>query len=103
MNRPGPEGTTIEAGPYDADDARAKGLIDKLGQVGEAKAAALARAGSGAKMIDLEDYAGSATSLGGAEPVVAVVSAEGDIMTGPSNGGVGGAQNINSDDVSDAL
>ena len=95
--------TTIEAGPYDADDARAKGLIDKLGQVGEAKAAALARAGSGAKMIDLEDYAGSATSLGGTEPVVAVVSAEGDIMTGPSNGGVGGAQNINSDDVSDAL
>ena len=94
--------STIEAGPYDAGDARAKGLVDKLGQVAEASAAALARGGDGAKMISLDDYASTARSLDGAGPTVAVVNAEGDIMTGPSNDGFSSG-NINSDDVSEAL
>ena len=97
--------TTIEAGPYDAGDARAKGLVDKLGQVTDAKAAALSRGGAGAKMIDLDDYASQARALDGVGvgPTVAVVNAEGDIMTGPSNDGFGSGANINSDDVSEAL
>ena len=97
---------TIEAGPYDAADALSKGLVDKLGQVAEAKAAVLARAGSGAKLIDIDDYAGASASrtfdgvaIG---PEVAVVNAEGDIMTGPSNGGFS-SSNINSDDIAEAL
>ncbi|HEX4179956.1 MAG TPA: S49 family peptidase, partial [Caulobacteraceae bacterium] len=94
----------IEAGPYDAGDAKAKGLIDKLGQVVEASDAALAQGGSGAKMISLEDYASAGRGLDGVDggPTVAVVSAEGDIMTGPPGGGLG-SSNINSDAVSDAL
>jgi protease-4 len=94
----------IEAGPYDAEAARAKGLIDKLGQVTEAKAAVLARAGPGARMIELEDYANTGRALDGVAvgPVVAVVNAEGDIMTGPGHDGFG-AEDINSDDVSEAL
>jgi len=36
--------TLIEAGPYDAADAKAKGLIDKLGQVREAEQALVDRA-----------------------------------------------------------
>jgi len=101
---PGALRAVIEAGPYDAGDARAKGLVDKLGQVAEAAAAALARGGDGAKMIALDDYASTARTLDGvgAGPEVAVVGAEGDIMTGPSNDGFGSG-NINSDDVSEAL
>jgi protease-4 len=94
--------TLIEAGPYDAEDARAKGLIDKLGQIREAEQAALARAGGDAKLIDIGDYANAnrAAAIGG--PVVAVVSAEGDIMTGPVGASVG-SQAIDADDVADAL
>jgi len=97
--------TLIEAGPYDAGDAQAKGLVDKLGQVTDAKTAALARGGHDAKMIDLEDYAGSARSLDGigGGPEIAVVGAEGDIMTGPGGGGFSSSSNINSDDVAEAL
>jgi protease-4 len=94
--------TLIEAGPYDAADAKAKGLIDKLGQVREAEQALVNRAGSEAKLIDIGDYAsnGAASAIGA--PVVAVVSAEGDIVTGPGGASVG-SQNIDADDVADAL
>ncbi len=93
----------IEAGPYDAGDAMAKGLVDKLGQVREAQQAVLSKAGSGAKLMDIDDYISAAPKLDAATvgPVVAVVSAEGDIMTG-SRGGLG-SSNISSDDVADAL
>jgi protease-4 len=97
----------IEAGPYDAADAKAKGLVDKLGEVREAQDAVLARAGDGAKMIDIDDYAAGLSKIDGVStgPAIAVVNAEGDIMTGPGGGGggLGGSQNINSDDVSEAL
>ena len=99
--------TTIEAGPYNADDARAKGLIDKLGQVTEAKDAALAAGGSNAKMVQLEDYAANAAAAGAGAfggSTIAVVNAEGDIMTGPpGGGGFSTSSHINSDDVSNAL
>jgi len=93
----------IEAGPYDAGDAMAKGLVDKLGQVRDAQAAILQKAGSGAKLVDIGDYISDAPKVQTlpAGPVVAVVSAEGDIMTGVA-GGLG-SRNISSDDVSEAL
>jgi protease-4 len=95
----------IEAGPYDAAGALGKGLIDKLGQVREAQAAALGKAGPGAKLVDIDDYLSSARGADGGltRPVIAVVNAEGDIMTGTGGGGLGAAQTISSDDVSNAL
>ncbi|MDR3513474.1 MAG: signal peptide peptidase SppA [Caulobacteraceae bacterium] len=94
----------IEAGPYDAAQAQAKGLIDRLGQVREAQAEALRRAGPGAKLVDIDDYQAANPRLDGGlnKPVVAVVNAEGDIMTGSNSAGLG-SQTINSDDVADAL
>jgi protease-4 len=95
--------TLIEAGPYDAEDARSKGLIDKLGQIREAEQAVLARAGGDAKLIDIGDYASNGNGGAGiGNPVVAVVSAEGDIMTGRAGTSVG-SQAIDADDVADAL
>jgi protease IV len=95
--------TLIEAGPYDAADAKAKGLIDQLGQVREAEQALLSRAGGEAKLIEIGDYASNAGGASGVgAPIVAVVSAEGDIVTGPGGTSVG-SQNIDADDVADAL
>lgn len=93
----------IEGGPYDAAVAKAKGLVDRLGQEHDAEAEALAKAGSGAKLVDIGDYAAANPKLDGAgAPTVAVISAEGDIMTGSGGGGLGSRQ-ISSDDVSSAL
>jgi protease-4 len=97
---------TIEAGPYSAQDAKAKGLIDRVGQVKEAQDAMLARAGKGAKLLDFDDYASRtkrpSTKTG---PAIAVVSAEGAIMTGSGEGGspFGGDSTIYSDQVAKAL
>ncbi|WP_308238119.1 S49 family peptidase [Phenylobacterium sp. J367] len=46
----------LEAGPYLAEDALRLKLIDRLGQVREAQAALLKRAGDDAELLDFEDY-----------------------------------------------
>ena len=97
----------IEAGPYTAETALARGLIDHVGQVKEAEAAILAKAGGGAKLTPFDDYA--ASSPGGAAAgaaTIAVISLEGDIMTGrggSSPGPLGGGLTVRSDDVEKAF
>ena len=95
----------IEAGPYLAEDAKTKGLIDNVGQAREAQQAALAKAGDGAKLTDFSDYAALTRGASGDGPAVAVISAEGAIMTGRGDGPspLGGEQTIRSDDVSKAF
>jgi protease-4 len=96
--------TLVDAGPYSAEDARAKGLIDHVGEVKEAEAAALARAGAGAKLVEIGDYdARGRVGLSDA-PKVAVISAEGAIMTGRGEGpALGGEETIRSDNVAKAF
>ena len=97
---------TIEAGPYSAEEAKAKGLIDRVGQVKDAQDAMLSRAGKGAKLLDFDDYASRAKRQPiKTGPTIAVVSAEGAIMTGSGSGGspFGGDSTIYSDQVSKAL
>ena len=97
---------TLEAGPYMAEDAMKLGLIDKVGQVRQAETAILKRAG-GEKLVPFEDYMRSRRErlAPGGGPVVAIVEAEGPIVTGrdgvanPFSGG----PTVYSDDVSDAL
>ena len=102
----------IVAGPYSAEDARAKGLIDRTGEVKQAQDAILAKAGAGAKLVAFEDYAAHVPGLGAGEassgtPTVAVIAAEGDIVTGSSRGApagpFSGGQSIRSDDVAKAF
>jgi protease-4 len=94
----------IDAGPYSAEDARAKGLIDHVGQVKEAEAAALAKAGPGARLVELGDYDGRSRDGLSDGPKIAVVSAEGAIMTGRGAGpAFGGEETIRSDDVAKAF
>jgi len=99
----------IEAGPYLAQDAKAKGLIDNVGQLHQAGKILLARAGTGARFVPFNEYAGrepadqQAGSLGAAK--VAVILAEGDIMTGEGRAPnpLGGGQTIRSDDIAKAF
>jgi protease-4 len=77
--------SAVEAGPYTAEEAQAKGLVDKIGQAHDAENTALAAAGPGAKLVDMDDYKASLRGQpDGApgDPVIAVVQAEGPIQTG---------------------
>ncbi len=95
----------IEAGPYLAEAALTAGLIDKVGQVKDAEDAALALAGDDGKTMGIEDYARAERARDHDGPVIAVVEAEGPIMTGrdgAANPFTGGST-VYSDDVSAAL
>jgi protease-4 len=77
----------IEAGPWSAEDAKARGLVDQIGQVKDAERAILAKAGKGAKLSPFGDYAAGGHASDGLEggpgsPTLAVISGEGEIVTG---------------------
>jgi len=95
---------TLEAGPYGAEEAASQGLIDKLGQVEEAEAAIRTQTGN-AEFVELSKYlagAGADSNNGGA--AVAVIGAEGEIVTGTSgNEGFSRSSNVYSDDVAKAF
>jgi len=98
--------TALEAGPYLAEDALGLHLIDRVGQVHEAEAALLKRAGDGAEMVDFEDYAhGRPPRETGSGPVIAVIEGEGDIVDGRDQGSnpFSGGSTIYADDISDAF
>jgi protease IV len=97
---------SLEAGPYMAEDAQRLRLVDKVGQVHDAQAFALKAAGAGSDLIDLRDYAQSAPNNQPASgPIIAIVEAEGPIVTGQDSGGspFSGGSTIYSDTISKAI
>ena len=97
--------TTIEAGPYTAQQALSLKLIDKIGQVEEAEAEAKRRAGTGSDIVEFDDYA-SAKGLrtGSGRDAIAIVGGEGAILTGAGgSGGFGGGSSIYSDRTAEAI
>jgi protease-4 len=96
---------SLEAGPYLADEALGRRLIDKVGQVHEAEQALLTQAGDDAQLVDFDDYGHARRDRRGVGPAIAVIEGEGAIVTGddgPSNPFAGGSS-IYSDDVADAF
>jgi len=77
---------TLEAGPYVAEDALALKLVDKLGQVREAEQALLDKAGDGAKTVDFDDYVDPRRDTGRPGASIAIIEAEGPIVTGEDHG-----------------
>src|SRR5690606_28840991 len=71
----------------------------------DAETALLARAGKGAKMVEFEDYMRAERTKDGTGPSIAVVEAEGPIMTGRDGGAnpFSGGATIYSDDLSEAI
>jgi protease IV len=98
---------TLEAGPYGAAEALRLKLIDHTGQVREAEQALLDRSGEGAARMDFKDYADNARAAdrphGG--DVVAVIEAEGAVLTGHDTGPnpLQGGGAIYSDDLAGAI
>jgi protease-4 len=99
--------SVIEAGPYSAEDAKAKGLIDNVGEEKEAETAILKAAGDGAKMTEFSEYAtrSKGGDVGGSGATIALIQAEGDIVTGTGSRGspFSSSQNIYSDDLAKAF
>jgi protease-4 len=95
---------TLEAGPYSAEDAKARNLIDHVGQVSDAEAAIKAQTNN-AELVDFASYKASASSsTGRGSSSIAVIGAEGDIVTGTSgNGGLNGQSGVYSDDIAKAF
>jgi protease-4 len=98
--------TAIQAGPYGAEEAQSKGLIDHIGEVEAAQSALLAKAGPNARLLDFQQYRSShkPQALPAGASVIAYIGAEGDIVTGTgADQGFGGSNNIYSDDVAKAF
>lgn len=96
----------LEAGPYLAEEAQRLGLVDKVGQVKEAEKALLAKAGSGAKLVEFEDYLRHdrrRSETGG--QAIAVIEAEGPIVTGDDGvaNPLSGGSTIYADQVAEAI
>jgi protease-4 len=96
---------TLEAGPYLAEDALKLRLIDHVGQVREAEQALLDKAGDGAKTVDFDDYSDGLRERGKPGDAIAVIEAEGPILTGKDQGSnpFTGGTSIYSDDLADAI
>jgi len=96
---------TLEAGPYLAEDALKLKLIDHLGQARDAEQALIKRAGDGAETIDLDDYGRSRRRTPATGPAIAVIEAEGPIITGKDGSAnpFSTSSNIYSDDLAEAI
>lgn len=94
----------VEAGPYTAPAALARGLVDKLGHVEQAEKALLGRFGDDAELVEFADYNAPEDKGGLNRPMIAVVEAEGPIITGDADdAGFGGGSTIYSDQIAEAL
>ena len=97
----------FEASPQFTENARAAGLIDKIGYDDDAQNAALARAGDGAKLVPMAQFARvrkDADELGSGQQI-ALIQASGEIQDGSAGGGglFGGSEVIAGDDLSKAI
>ncbi len=97
----------LAAGPYAAEDAKAKHLIDDVGDLPTAISVLGAKAGAGAKLMELAQYRASRNAHPAIEtgPAIALIGAEGDIVTGTANtqGVTGAKAGVYSDDVAKAF
>ncbi|HVZ27900.1 MAG TPA: signal peptide peptidase SppA [Rhizomicrobium sp.] len=94
----------FEASPQFAEDAKARGLVDRIGYDDDALSAALARAGSGAKPLKMSDYIKSRDDTPTLNANVAVIEAAGEIADGTArNNPFQTSSGIASDDLSDAI
>lgn len=96
----------LDASPQFAGDAKKAGLVDTLGYDDDADAAAIARAGDGAKSVSLVEFLRTKEHGGRFDqgPRIALIAASGEIVDGKSSGGFGGGSNvIASDDLSKAI
>jgi protease IV len=96
----------IDAGPYLAEEAKPAGLVDRLSYQDEVYELARERAGAGAELLGLEDYAARIRPLevAGDAPVIALIYGLGQIQRGDSDyGGALGGFVMGADTVAEAF
>ena len=94
----------FEASPQFAEEARDKGLIDRIGYDDDALASGTKRAGTGAKGVKISDYIKSRDNLPVLNANIAVIQASGEINDGTDQGNLfTGSSGIASDDLSAAI
>jgi len=97
---------TIEAGPWTAEEALERNLIDKVGHVEEAEDEALRRAGRGSQIVPFDEYASAkGPDNGSGRDAIAVIGGEGAIITGSGGNAdpFGGGSSIHSDVMAEAI
>lgn len=94
----------FDSSPQFAEQAKAEGLLDRIGYDDDAMGAALGRAGPGARLTKITDYIRTkdfSTSFGAN---LAVIEAAGDIVDGTAKGDIFNSNaGIASDDLSEAI
>ncbi len=94
----------FEASPQFAEEARDKGLLDRVGYDDDALGAATKRAGAGAKGVKISDYIKGRDDLPVLNANIAVIQASGEINDGTDQGNLfTGSSGIASDDLSAAI
>jgi protease IV len=96
----------LQASPQFTESARSAGLIDRVGYDDDAEHAALSRAGDGAKLVPLSQFARARDQLGenGSGARIALIQASGEIVEGASSDGLFDAdQSIAGDTLSKAI
>jgi protease-4 len=95
----------FEASPQLTEDAVRAKLADRTGFDDDTQAAALRRAGQGAKATKIGDYIKAVVRNGsvGRGPLIAVVKASGEIQDGSASGGFGTTSVIAGDDMAAAI
>ncbi|MBV9061321.1 MAG: signal peptide peptidase SppA [Alphaproteobacteria bacterium] len=95
---------SFEESPQFAEDALHNRLIDRIGYDDDAKDAAVARAGSGAKAVSVRKYERNAVPSGTGRPKIAVIEAAGEIHEGGGRESqLDSSSSIASDDYAGAI
>ena len=95
----------LDAAPYSTEAVVSTKLVDRMGQVSEARNAALERAGGG-DLVALTDYAEARGSAWKKGPVIAMISGQGAVVTGETldyTGPFGGGDYMGSDTIALAI
>lgn len=92
----------FEASPQFSEDAKAKGLIDKIGYDDDAKNYALAHGGT-KHAVNIAKYISAMDDQPSSNAHIALITASGEIVDGKSGGGLGGGTKIAGDDYADAI
>jgi protease IV len=94
----------FDASPQFAEDAKAQGLVDRIGYDDDALVAGLGRAGAGAKPLKITDYLRSQNFSIGLGANIAVIEAAGEIADGTARGDIfNTSAGIASDDLSESI
>jgi protease-4 len=92
----------FDASPQFSEDAKAKGLIDKIGYDDDAKNYALAQGGT-KHAVNIRKYIAAMRDDPQSGASIALITASGDIVDGKSGGGFSSSSVIAGDDYADAI